>query len=121
MAYNVELADRVRRFLEAKRVPFETKSMMGGLCFMVNGKMCVGVADERLMVRLDPALCADALTRPGCLPMDFTGRPMRSFVFVSPEGTRTAPQLRSWVELALDFNPRAKPSKKRRPPPRRAR
>jgi hypothetical protein len=59
------------------------------------------------------AVEADALSRPGCKPMDFTGRPMKGFVFVHPEGYETEAQLRHWLELALDFNPRAQASKKK--------
>ena len=86
MAYDEGLAERVREGFQSRGVLFEEKRMMGGLCFMVNDKMCVGVIDDRLMVRLDPAIEADALKRQGCVPMDFTGRPMRGFVFVEAEG-----------------------------------
>lgn len=113
MAYDTALADRVTDLLVSHRASFETKAMMGGLCFMVNGKMCVGVEKQRLMVRLDPAVEADALRRVGCKPMDFTGRPMKGYVFVHPEGYESDAQLRHWVELALAFNPKAKASKKR--------
>jgi TfoX/Sxy family transcriptional regulator of competence genes len=113
MPYDQNLADRVSRALTAKGIAFESKAMMGGLCFMVGGKMCVGIVDERLMARIDPAAEVDALAKPGCKPMDFTGRPMKGFVFIAPAGTRTAAQLRHWLTLALDFNPRAKASKKR--------
>jgi len=111
MAYDTALADRLTDLLTARKVAFESKAMMGGLCFMVDGKMCVGVTKERLLVRLDPAVEADALKKPGCKPMDFTGRPMKGFVFVHPEGYETEKQLRDWLNLALDFNPRAKASK----------
>lgn len=114
MPYDTTLADRVTDFFTTRRVRFETKAMMGGLCFMVDGKMCVGVTKDRLMVRLDPTVEAAALARPGCQPMDFTGRPMKGYVFVHPEGWKTDAQLRHWLDLALDFNPRAKASKKRR-------
>ncbi len=113
MPYDTALADRVTDMFTARRVTFETKAMMGGLCFMVRGKMCVGVTKDRLMVRLDPALETDALTQPGCKPMDFTGHPMKGYVFVHPEGCESEAQLRHWLDLALDFNPRAKASKKR--------
>lgn len=85
--------------------------MMGGLCFMVDGKMCLGVESERLMVRLDPAVYEAALQRPGCRPMDFTGRPMRGFVWVTREAVSTDQGLHEWAALALEFNPRAKSSK----------
>lgn len=114
MAYDPTIADRVNDLLTLRRVPFETKAMMGGLCFMVMGKMCLGVTGARLMVRLDPAVEAEALKQPGCKPMDFTGRPMKGYVFVHPEGLETESQLSHWVQLALDFNPRAKASNSRR-------
>lgn len=115
MAYDSALADRVTDALTSRCVSFETKSMMGGLCFMVDGKMCVGVEKARLMVRLDPAVEDQALARKGCKPMDFTGRPMKGYVFVHAEGYETEAQLRHWLDLALEFNPRAKASKKRKP------
>lgn len=115
MAFDERLAARVRKELAAHAMRLEEKRMMGGLCFMVGGKMCVGIEGERLMVRLDPQLYEAALTRPGCEPMDFTGRPMRGFVFVQPEGTATIAELRSWISLALAFNPRAKASRRAKP------
>ena len=113
MAYDEGLADRVRKIFKTKRVQFEEKKMMGGLCFMVKGKMCVGVEKEKLMVRLDPEIYDDALTRTGCREMNFTGRPMRGFVFVEPEGVEGASALQEWLGLALEFNPRAKSSRKK--------
>lgn len=113
MAYNEQLAARVRKVFSKRRVTFEEKRMMGGLCFLVDGKMCVGVEKERLMVRLDPAIYEPALQRKGCVPMDFTGRPMRGFVFVNAEGFRAERDLASWLDLALEFNPKAKSSKQR--------
>jgi TfoX/Sxy family transcriptional regulator of competence genes len=115
MAYDERLATRVRQFFGKRRVAFEEKRMMGGLCFMVEGKMCVGVQKERLMARIDPSIYEKALGRKGCVPMDFTGRPMRGFVFVNAEGLDPDRDLASWLELALEFNPRAVSSKKKKP------
>ncbi len=117
MAFNSTLAQRVAASLTARQISFEQKAMMGGLCFMVDGKMCLGVSDNRLMVRLDPAVESEALQRPGCHPMDLTGKPMKGFVFVHPDGHNSDAQLRRWIDLALAFNPKAKSSKK--PAPRR--
>ena len=77
MAYDEERADRVRRIFADRSVAFEEKQMMGGLCFMVDGKMCIGVVKEHLMARIDPEIYHEALGRKGCVPMDFTGKPMR--------------------------------------------
>lgn len=113
MAYSEQLAERVRNALRnMQRV--EEKKMMGGLTFMVNGKMCVGILKDDLMVRLDPAVYDAVLKRKGCRPMDFTGKPMKGFVFVSPKGTSNKKDLSYWVDLALAFNKKAKASKKRK-------
>jgi TfoX/Sxy family transcriptional regulator of competence genes len=112
MAYNEKLADRVRAVL-ADQNAVDEKKMMGGLTFMVNGKMCIGVLKDDLMIRLDPAVYDVALKRKGCRPMDFTGKPMPGFVFISPGGYKTKKDLNDWAGLALDFNKIAKASKKK--------
>jgi TfoX/Sxy family transcriptional regulator of competence genes len=113
MAYDEQLATRVRACFKQRKVVFEEKRMMGGLCFLVDEKMCVGVEKDRLMVRLDPGIYERALQRKGCVPMDFTGRPMRGFVFVNAEGYTSNQDLAAWLNLALEFNPKAKSSKQR--------
>lgn len=119
MAYNDQLASRVRESLRGRGVAFEEKAMFGGLCFMIDGKMSVGVEKERLMVRIDPDIHEEALRRKGCIPMDFTGRPMRGFVFVLPEGFASDADLASWLNLAIEFNPRAQSSKAKKRPAKR--
>jgi len=113
MAYDEKMAERIRCGFSRRNVAFEEKPMMGGLCFMVCGKMCVGVEKNRLMARIDPEAYDAALRRKGCVPMDFTGRPMRGFVFVNPVGLATEDELDDWLNLALEFNPRAPTSKKK--------
>lgn len=115
MAYNEKLAERVRGMLAKRDVTVTEKAMFGGLCFLVNGKMCVGVYRQRLLARLDPEMYEAVLTRKGCVPMDSTGRPMRGFVFVNRDGTNRGKDLEFWIEMALEFNPRAKKSKRRKP------
>lgn len=114
MAYDEELAERVRSHFKLRRTKFEEKRMMGGLCFLVDHKMCVGVEKERLMARIDPQIYEEALRRQGCKPMDFTGRPMRGFAYVDETGYAAQTDLSSWLDLALAFNPKAKSSKKRK-------
>lgn len=116
MAYDEKLAGRVRDFFRRRKVNSAEKRMMGGLCFMVNGKMCVGVEKERLMLRIGPDAYEAALARTGCTPMDFTGRPMKGFVFVGGAGFSSQRDLESWLSLALNFNPQAKPSRSRSKP-----
>lgn len=113
MAYSEYLADRIRQRFREQKVQFEEKKMMGGLCFMVDDKMCVGVVKEDLMARVGPDLELQNLERLGCRPMDFTGRPMKGYVFVSPEGIDKQEDLETWVDLCLEFNPQAKSSKKK--------
>jgi len=113
MAYNEELTNRVRRaFNHLPNV--EEKKMMGGLTFMVNNKMCVGVLKDDLMARIDPQVYELALEKKGCREMTFTGKPMKGFVFVNSEGTSNTKDLNYWIDLALDFNKRAKATKKKK-------
>ncbi|WP_205513813.1 TfoX/Sxy family protein [Longitalea arenae] len=114
MAYNEKLADRVREIISLTHDNVEEKKMFGGLCFMVNEKMCIGVERERIMVRLDPAVYDKAMEMEGCTAMDFTGKIMKGYVFVDAAVLKTKTKLDHWVQLALDFNKRAKASKKKK-------
>jgi TfoX/Sxy family transcriptional regulator of competence genes len=112
MAYNEKLADNVRELIAAEHKNIEEKKMFGGLCFMVNGKMCIGVEKERLMVRLDPEKYDEVMGKEGCKPMDFTGKVMKGFVFVDADVLTTRKKLEYWINLALEYNKIAKASKK---------
>ena len=114
MAYNEKLADRTREIIALTQKNVEEKKMFGGLCFMVNDKMCVGVEKERLMVRLDPAIFDEVVEKEGCKPMDFTGRIMKGYVFVGAEVLNTKRKLGYWLNLALEFNAIAKVSKRKK-------
>lgn len=70
---------------------------------MVNGHMCCGVVGEDLVVRVGAKKHPDALSQPGVRPMDFTGRPMKSFVYVEPAGYRTREALKTWINWGLQF------------------
>jgi TfoX/Sxy family transcriptional regulator of competence genes len=113
MAYDVFLADRIQRILSEKSISAIEKKMMGGVCFMVNDKMCVGVVKNNLMARIGPEIYEDALKMKGCREMDFTKRPLNGFVFVEPVGTDLDEDLEYWIQLALDYNPKAKSSRKK--------
>ncbi|MCB9721082.1 MAG: TfoX/Sxy family protein [Candidatus Omnitrophica bacterium] len=102
MAYDESFAGRIRDILRSERGVME-KKMFGGICFMVHGNMCVGIAGDDLMVRCGPAEYEQALKAKHARPMDFTGRPMKGFVFVSPDGTKTAAQLKKWTALGVAF------------------
>jgi len=97
--YDEQLAARVRAVL-GDRSDVAERSMFGGIAFMVGGHMCCGVNGSNLMLRLGEAQAAAALEHPQTRPMDFTGRPMKGFVYVSPEGTRSQDDLRAWIERA---------------------
>jgi TfoX/Sxy family transcriptional regulator of competence genes len=102
MAYDESLADRVRDLL-APRSDLSERKMFGGIAFMIGGNMAVGVIEDDLMVRLDPADAERALAEPHARPMDFTGRPMKGMVFVDATGTSTDDDLAGWVDAGADF------------------
>ena len=113
MAYSEQLAERIRKtFTKTPRV--EEKKMMGGLTFMVDGKMCVGIIKDELMVRLNPLMHEKALERKGCHEMDMMKRKIRGFVLVSPNGLKQQKDFDYWIGQALDFNKHAKASKKKK-------
>ena len=112
MPFNEKLADRVREIIAISHKNVEEKKMFAGLCFMVNDKMCVGIHDDRIMVRLNPAVFDEVIEKVGCVPMNFTGKIMRGFVFVDEDVLKTKKQLEYWVKLGLDYNQFAKSSKK---------
>jgi TfoX/Sxy family transcriptional regulator of competence genes len=112
VAYDEFLSERVQRLYQEKRVPFFAKKMFGGVCFLVNDKMCAGVLKQDLMVRIDPEMDEEALRKPGARPMDFTRKSMKGFIMIDPVHVDLDEDLEYWINLALEFNPRAKASKK---------
>jgi hypothetical protein len=118
MAYDEALAARIRGILGGHRGITE-KKMFGGLCFLLNGKMCCGVLKRDLVARVPPEEYEFFLRKPGVRPMDFTGRPMKGFVYVAPEGYRT--DLACWVERCLAFVSSVPESSRNRPMGRKGR
>ncbi len=114
MPFNEMLANRTRVIITQTHSKVEEKRMFGGLCFMVNDKMCVGVEKDRLMVRLNPEVYDTVLKNKGCQPMDFTGRIMKGYVFVDINVLTTKKKLEFWINLALEFNKVAKSSKRKK-------
>lgn len=112
MAYNVKLADRIREEL-VDLTNIEEKQMFGGLCFMVNGKMCIGVVKDEMMCRINPDMDETVLEMNGCRPMDFTGKRMKGYVFVSEDGIKTKKRFEYFMSLCLEFNSIAKAAKKK--------
>ena len=120
MAYDEFLADRIRQHLKEKRSSFTELKMMGGLCFKVDDKMLCGIhidknyGDSLLMARIGENAYLNELEKKHCLPMDFTGRPMRGYIFVTPDGFDSEEDLSYYLDLCLNFNPSAKASKSRK-------
>lgn len=113
MAYDTNLADRIRERLADLPV-VEEKEMMGGLTFMVNDKMCIGIIKDEMMCRINPDFHETAVEMRGCRTMDFTKRPMRGYVMVDETGIKTQKELDFWVRLCLDFNRISRSSKKKK-------
>lgn len=102
MAYDEQLAGRLRQALQQSDGISERR-MFGGIAFMHNGNLVCGVIKETLLVRLGPNLADAALDEPHVRPMDFTGRPSSSTVYIDPPGFASDEALGSWVDRALDF------------------
>lgn len=113
MAYSEKLATRIRGRL-ADLPNIKEKEMMGGLTFMFNDKMCVGIIKDELMCRINPDIYEAVLEKKGCRPMDFTGRPMKGWIIIDEHGMKNKKDFDYWIGLALDFNKKAKPYKKRK-------
>ena len=102
MAYNEELADRVRVVL-ADRTDVEEKKMFGGLTFMVAGQMCCGVLKDDLVVRIEPGEFDTLVGQPRVRPFDFSGRPMQGMVYVENGALADPKVLQTWVQRGTDY------------------
>jgi len=112
MAYDEQLAESIReRFADLSTV--EEKQMMGGLVIMYHNKMCVGIFRGELMCRVDPEMQDTLVEENGCRSMVFNNRVMKGYILLEETAIRTKKQFDRWIDLALEFNPRAKSSKKK--------
>ena len=102
MVYDEALAARIRRLL-ADRAGVRERKMFGGLAFLLHGNLCCGVIQCRLMLRVGADAYEVTLRAPHVRPMDFTGRPLRGFVYVDPAGLRASADLSRWVLRAVEF------------------
>lgn len=122
MAYSTKLANRVRTYLAGvSTITVEEKEMFSGLAFLVNDKMCVNVSGDDLMCRFDPALYDEVGERPGYQPMIMRGRQLKGYCYVSEEGYKSKKDFEYWIKICLDFNAKAKSSKKKKPVAKRKR
>jgi TfoX/Sxy family transcriptional regulator of competence genes len=110
MAFDAGLADRIRVVLSRSRAISERR-MFGGLAFLLNGHMFCGIVKDALMLRLGEEAAAAALKRPQTRPMDFTGKPSKSMIYVNARGLDSDESLRTWVESALKCAKKLPPKK----------
>ncbi|MEO8515348.1 MAG: TfoX/Sxy family protein [Flavobacterium sp.] len=119
MAFNEDTAQRIRAFFQQKEANFYEKKMFSGVCFMVDDKMCSGThidketGEDFLLCRIGEVAYAEALEKDHVIPMEFTGRAMKGYIFVTENGHKNTKDLYYWLQLCLDFNPEAKASKRK--------
>lgn len=113
MAYNEKLAEKVREALVDKGEITE-KKMFSGLAFLVNDKMCINISGDELMCRFDPALHETVAEKPGFRSMIMKGKELRGYGYIAEEAVRSKKEFDYWVNLCLDFNGKAKSSKKKK-------
>jgi hypothetical protein len=119
MAYNEKIVERIRQIFTEKGVDFAEKKMFSGICFMVDDKMCCGTHVDKktgenfLLCRISDAVYEAVVGKDDCIPMEFTGRSMKGFVFVLENGYKSKKDLGKWLQHCLDYNPLAKKSKKK--------
>ncbi|HAV76640.1 MAG TPA: RNA methyltransferase [Anaerolineae bacterium] len=101
MAYNEKLAERIRSDLDG--LPFIEKKMFGGVGFLIHGNMACGVNKDNMIVRVDPEKHEKLLEKKYTRVFDITGKPMKGWLIVDPDGCKTAKQLSSWVKEGVGF------------------
>ena len=111
MPYNEKLAERIRKALAGTKNLVE-KKMFGGLAFMVNDKMCIGVDKDDIMIRCEPEMTEKLLAKKGVRIFNLTGKPMKGWLLVGPEGTNSKKDFDWWIQTAIEANKKAKSSKK---------
>ncbi|MDN5216937.1 TfoX/Sxy family protein [Fulvivirgaceae bacterium BMA12] len=114
MSYNENLVNSVREALVDFPKKIEEKKMFQGLTFMVDGKMCIGIRDDEIMCRIDPEIYESVLEKTGCRPMIHGKRTIKGYVFVNEEGYKRKEDFDFWIGCCLEFNKKAKASKKRK-------
>lgn len=102
MAFDEKLANRIRKIIENIDGVSE-KKMFGGLCFLINGNMVFGLTNEDLMIRVEPDSYEKTLSLPYVRKMDFTGKPLKGFLYVGPKGTSNTKDLKKWILKGIDF------------------
>jgi TfoX/Sxy family transcriptional regulator of competence genes len=114
MATDPYFLERLRSILNTKKINWTEKRMFGGECFMVNDKMCFGTFKDGLMARVDPEEIGSMLARGGASLMTMGGKPMKGYLIIEEDGFDRDSDLEFWVQKCLEFNPKAKSSKKKK-------
>jgi hypothetical protein len=113
MGYDIKLADSIRDYLvKFPQLIIDEKEMFRGLTFMVNDKMCVGVSGENLMCRFDPKMQQEVAEKTGFQPMIMKGKELKGYCYINPVGFKSKKDFEYWINLCLDYNEKAKSSKK---------
>lgn len=102
MPFDEQLAERVRKVLKSQKGLSE-KKMFGGICFLIYGNMCCGVEKFNLMVRVGSDKYEKLLKMAHVRPMDFTGRPLKGFIYIDPKGLQSSSQLKKWLTHGINF------------------
>ncbi len=102
MAYDEQLAKRLSKLI-AKRNGFHEQKMFGGIGFLLHGNMCFGIWKDNLILRLGEGQAQNALKKKNIKPFDITGRAMKGWVMVKPEGIKSEESLKQWIGQAIDF------------------
>lgn len=113
MATDPYLLERIRKVLKDEKAIWTEKKMFGGDCFMVDDKMCIGTYKGGIMARVDPDKIDDLVKHDGTEQMIHGGRPMTGYLFIESTGYDNDEDLELWVRECLEFNPKAKSSKKK--------
>lgn len=104
MAFNENIANRVAEILIELKILFEERKMFGGMAYMVNHRMCICVIKDDLMVRVLDNKYEELLDENFVRPMDFTGKPMKGFLFIEEDGFKTTIELKKWINQGLEFS-----------------
>jgi TfoX/Sxy family transcriptional regulator of competence genes len=110
MPFNEKIAGRIREALKDVKNLTE-KKMFGGIAFMVNDKMCVGVDKDAMMLRCEPEMTEELLTKKGARPFDLTGKPMKGWLLIDEEGTKSKKDFDFWINTAIEANKKATTTK----------
>ena len=115
MAYDINLVDKVREYLaEIPNIEIEEKEMFNVLNFMVNGKTCICVSSENLMLRFDPKLQEELSEKNGYETMLMKGKEYKGYCYINPDGFKNRKDFECFVNLCLDYNKIARISKKKK-------